>query len=156
MTMTNEVREASQALADELDAITPKQAADAAARYAVLKDAEYITSDGDRVTQARYKAECDHLNEIIKRFIEREGGPLFLEGIGEFKLQERSAGKQYDVGAFFYADPEAFRRLVDMGCLKVDEKVLKAQVDAGNIAVVPPFTVLKGTAALVIDRKAGR
>ena len=66
-----EVRDAEKAgsemtldeISDALQAVSPKQAADVAARYAAMKDYAYITADGDKLSPKDYDIELEYHHE---------------------------------------------------------------------------------------------
>lgn len=154
-----EVRDAEKAgsemtldeISDALQAVSPKQAADVAARYAAMKDYAYITADGDKLSPKDYDIELEYHHEVLKRYVEQHG-PLALEGIGTLRLQERRTAMTWDCKALAENDMDTFMRLLELGCVTLDKRLADAQEKAGNVTSFQQYGHAGGTVALVIDR----
>lgn len=146
--MTNISNTPARDLEDALR-ITPREAADAADRYHALKQANYVTSDGDVLTAAEYKRETDQLNAYLKKYLdENQGEPFHVEGVGTLRLQVRSTDV-YDITAL---DDMAFARSRELGALQINAAVMKDAIKRGMITGVRSYPVTTST-ALVIDTK---
>ncbi len=110
---------------------SPSEIVEMAHRYDALRKAIYVTADGDKLTAHEYEKERSYLRMMLQKAIEKDGA-LYVEGVGTLKLQERRE-TVYDLPSIIEHDPKTFARMAELGCLKVDGKVMKAQVAAGNV-----------------------
>ena len=133
---------------------THKEIADAAARYVALKAARFVvTSTGETFSADEMKRELDKLQAVLKPYIE-ENVELDLEDVGTLRLQPRSGGWSWDVKAMYEIDQLTFQRALDLNCITIDEKVLKAQEGAGAITAVRKWGFQQGgTPALIVEKK---
>jgi len=162
---------------------TPREAADALARYARVHYAPRLVADTRTVdalrallerdghvdvdgigrlelsvpTDAAWKKEDQQLNEYVKYFLERdEEHALFVEGVGEARLQPRGT-RTVDVAGIFASEPALFDELLQKGAVTLDMGVVDALMKAGQLPGMKRFIHQgEGTPALVIDRKAAR
>ena len=133
---------------------THKEAADAARRYVELKGARYVvTSTGETFTADEMKRELEKQQAIIKPYIEANG-PMKLEGIARLRLQERSGGWSWDVNGMYENGQADFQRVLEIHALTIDEKVMKAQEQAGGITGVRQRWAFEGAGApaLIVEK----
>lgn len=136
----------SQKLADELRT-SPSEAARYAARYHALKDARWVTADGDILSQTEYDNELLFLSKKLKEYIE-EHGPLEVEGKPDLYLEPRSDTK-WDVQGMYHSDKLTFERMLMLGCFKGDNTIISQQRKAGNIVTGKNWEIPgQGTPAL--------
>jgi len=153
MNAIDRLQEVSGAINDAM-LPTAKEAADYAARYHALKNAKYITADGDVLTKFDYEKECEYLNARLKQYIERNGS-LYVEGIGEHVIQQRSGPWVWDVKALREADPQTFDRAVELGALTFSTSVADALEKAGQLTMFRQFGYKSaGAEALVVKKDA--
>lgn len=141
----------AEEMADAIMTLTPKQAADVAARYCELKDASYITKSGEVLDARRYARELDACAAQLKQYIERNG-PLSVEGIGTLKNQERTTSWSWDLIAMAEHDRPLFERMLQLACLTVNKKVADAQAAAGMLDGHKRWGFPGGTIALVVEK----
>jgi hypothetical protein len=182
MTTTEKVEQLSKEIEDRC-VPTPREAADALARYERVHYAPRLVADRRTVEALRNLAERDghvdveglgrlelavptdaawkkadqQLNDYVKYFLERdEEHALFVEGVGEARLQPRDK-RTVRIAAIFAEEPGLFDELLQKGALTVDLGVADALMKAGQLQGLSKFIVRgEGTPALVIDRKAAR
>ena len=142
-----------QELSDAIMAISPKQAMEAAVQYAGMKRARYLLPDGEIMEPKDYDAALAELNATLKRWVEQDG-PLHVEGIGTFKLQDRSTAMTWDCKALAENDMDTFMRLLELGCVTLDKRLADAQEKAGNVTSFRQYGHSGATTALIIDREA--
>ena len=138
--------------------LTPKQAADLAVRYDLLKNGlvSVDPATGERFTPDELERETKAINEKLKAYIEHTGEPISVEGLPDLKLQSRSEDT-LDLSALQEHEPDIFYLLVSANQLKVNVKKAREvlnpeQVMRFNKAVIPGADAT----ALVFDRKARR
>lgn len=143
--MTPEVREASQTLVDAL-APTPKDAADTFKRYADLKDARYLLPDGEILTAAQYRKECDDAANWLRDVWLPEHKEIEVEGIGRLRLIDKTT-TEYDLKAMAEHDRPLFETLNDLACLKVNSAAAKPHL-AGRLAMLKKWAIPLSTPSL--------
>lgn len=131
--MDETVLTASEALKEVL-LPSAKDAAAMVSRLAALKGASYITADGDVLSAFDYEKECEYLKGMLRAYIEAHG-PLYVEGVGEQRLQERSGPWSWDVKGLAEGDPLTFARLLELGALTINDKIATALEQGGQVTM---------------------
>ena len=142
----------TQELADALDHVSPSQAATVAARYAAMKAHKYVTADGDVLDPKDYDSELEHHRQVLMRYVEKNG-PLPIEGVGTFRIQDRASATTWDVKALAENDPLTFARLLELGCVTLNTKLANEQAKAGAVTMFQQYGHAGSTKAMVIDRE---
>lgn len=142
--------EKSRELNDAL-ALTPSQAASHAVRYVALKDSNRITADGDVLTEKEYDGEVSALRAMLMDYIERNE-PIAIEGVGLLRIQPRR-NTSYDLAAIAKHDPALFARLLELGCLTVNNALAGQQAKAGNLMGLSKWAINGETPALIVERE---
>lgn len=94
------------------------------------------------------------LHDELVTAIVASGEPIDVEGLPTLRLVDRRAGGLWDVKALAEHEPQEFERLLEFGCLTVQEKVAAAQLQAGNLSGVHrQFGWETFTSALVFDHR---
>lgn len=138
----------SQELADELKPDV-KLAGELVSRWFALKDAKYVTADGDVITAKQMGDELEFLSKQLRPYIE-EHGPITVEG-KTLKLQPR-ADTKYDVIGMYERDRKEFDRWLSLGCFVGSSTIITAQKKAGTIISKGWEIPGQGTPALVIEK----
>lgn len=139
-------------MSEDREELTAKEAIELGVEYSRLKTARMVLNDGEILEPEDHKTALERVKGWLKEYVGKHGD-LFVEGVGTLHLQQRSGGTKYDLNALQRNDPATLARMAELGCLRVDEKVLKAQIDAGNIATAPKGRRMGGAPALVILSK---
>lgn len=130
--------------------LTTKEIMHLGARYAALKGAAYLVADTGEVLSAwEYEREVKTLRDALSAHI-ADNGSFHMEGIGEFRLQERTS-VSYDVPAIREHNPDLFNTLIDLDCLKVD--TTKAKAHSERLTGLKNLAITGGTTALVIEKR---
>ena len=104
-----------------------------------------------------YKKQQDRLGELIRHFLEREGGVVWEEaadGTYEASLRERRLpGRACDFNALYKDNPRLLEQLIVNGCLRLDDAAVKlaGALVGGVEKYVAPAGV--GT-SLIVEKKA--
>ena len=107
------------------------------------------------ISEARRTAAGLH-DELVAAIV-AGGEPIDVEGLPTLRLVDRRAGRLWDVKALAEHEPGEFQRLLELGCLTVQEKVATAQLQAGNLSGVHrQFGWETFTTALVFDYRRQR
>ena len=130
--------------------LSPKLAANALSRYAALKNANYVTADGDVLPPKEYDLEVARLRDLLMHYIETTGEDLHVEGIGTARIQGRR-NTSYDVPAIHNLAPELFALLLEFDALKVDST--KAKAHSERLTGLKRWEIPGVTPALVIDKE---
>ena len=139
-------------IAEAMMTISPKQAMESAVQYANMKRARYLLPDGEIMEPKDYDAALAALNTLLKRWVEQDG-PLHVEGIGTFKLQERALAYTWDAKSMYANDTDTFMRLLELGAVTLDTKVAAALETAGQVTGFKGYGHRGGTTALIIDKE---
>lgn len=172
---------------NEAARLTPREAADKGVRYAQLHNAPRVVFEDRRAPDMLRRVLAQnggyidvdgigrvHLELPEAKDLEREekrlsdelkgwlagddDGALFVEGVGELRLQPRS-NVRYDVDSIYANAPELFDELRERGALQVNKTVVDAQVKTGHLQGVnrQGFRIEgAGAPALIIDERAAR
>ena len=161
MTTTNDPAfvAASQELADELQ-MTPRQAADKAARYYALKTGvRYVLpATGETFSEAEIERELKDLNAELKAYIEDVlgGEPIVVEGQPDL-LRQHPETEDVDVPALYDQAPDVFAALLVARQLKVNAKDARKVLDPVQVMTFNGFAhKLGGTPRLVFDKRGAR
>ena len=93
------------------------------------------------------------LHDELAAAIVEHGEPIDVEGLPTLRLVERRTGRLWDVKALAEREPTEFQRLLELGCLTVNDKVAEAQVHAGNLSGIHRrYSWATHASALVFDR----
>ena len=84
------------------------------------------------IAEARRSAAALH-DELVAA-LAGASEPIDVEGVPTLRLVDRRAGPRWDVESLAEREPREFRRLLELGCLSVGDKVADAQVQAGNLS----------------------
>ncbi len=99
---------------------------------------------------------ADALRDELAEWIATTGEPIDVEGLPLLRLAERRTGRIWDVKALAEREPREYARLLDLGCLTVQEKVTSAQLQAGNLSGLHRrFSWETHTTTLVFDPQRG-
>ena len=130
--------------------MTTKTITDTAARYAALKSACYLIADTGEVLSAwEYEREVKKLRDELSAYIE-EFGSFHMEGIGEFRLQER-INTTYDVLGIKRFRPDLYETLLELDALKVD--TTKAKAHAERLQGLRKLAIEGRTTALIVEKR---
>ncbi len=144
------LHEASQELADAL-APSPSAIAQMAAQYSQMKAARRVLPDGEIMSEKDYTDALDVLNKILKKYVEQSGS-FHVEGVGTVRLQDRATAWNWDAKACAENDMKTFARLLEMGGVTFNTKVVEALEASGQITAVKQYGHRGGTSALIIDK----
>lgn len=123
---------ASKEVAEEM-APNAQMAADWATEYRRYQNPKtYVLDDGEQVAPKDAEKELKALNIALKRYIEANGD-VTVEGVGTLTLQHPSQDK-VDLISLYEHRPETVLRLLKLGALQVDMKILEANEKNGMIA----------------------
>ena len=90
-------------------------------------------------------------DELLTALVEHNE-PLCIPGLPTLRLVERRTGRLWDVKALADREPQEFQRLLELGCLTVNDKVAEAQVHAGNFSGIHrTYSWATHASALVFD-----
>jgi hypothetical protein len=104
-----------------------------------------LIAEGRRATDA--------LRDELAEWIATTAEPIDVEGLPVLRLLERRTGRIWDLKALAEREPREFARLLDLGCLTVQDKVASAQLQAGNLSGLHRrFSGETYGTALVFDR----
>lgn len=152
LNLVEHIEQASEEF-EEATRLTPKQAADLARQYWQLKQARWVTDDGEILTQDQMAKRTRQLNEQLKAHIQREG-VLDVEGIPPLMVQERST-ETIDILSLAEYDRATFDQLLHANGLLPNMEVVKGLERANLIGKVRRMPV-GGTPALVFDKRGWR
>lgn len=131
---------------------TAKQAAEWAADYKRYQNPRsYVLDDGEQVSPKEAADELKALNTALRRYIE-VNGEVSVEGVGTLILQPASSDK-VDLLSLYERSPETVMRLLKLGCLTVDMKILEANEKNGMVAEFIPRMPVAQTPRLVWAKK---
>jgi hypothetical protein len=139
---------------EEAGRLTHREAAAKAREYWLLKQAAWVTEDGEKLTQDAMSKQLRALNADIKAYIEGSGEPLAVEGLPPLVLQQKS-GETVDVKSLAEHSPATFARLLESNGFLPNMEVLKALEKANLIDNVPRMPVAL-TPSLVFDKRGWR
>ena len=127
-----------------------KTIADTAARYHELKNACYLIVDtGEKLSAWEYEREVKQLRDELLAHVE-EFGSFHVEGVGEFRIQER-INTSYDVLGIKRFRPDLYETLLELDCLKVD--TTKAKAHAERLTGLKQVAIEGRTTALVVEKR---
>ena len=102
------------------------------------------------IAEARRAAAGLH-DELVAAIV-ATGEPIDVEGLPTLRVVDRRAGRLWDVKALAQHEPREFQRLLELGCLTVQDKVADAQMQAGNLSGIHrQFSWETHASALVFD-----
>lgn len=143
--------------AELVDAMAPthKDAAEWARLYFLRKNPKAVVlADGETVDPYHNERQAKRLNEALKTFIQaHDNEPIIVEGLPPLVLQQATT-YQVDVRSLAEHDRATFERLLEHGCLRVDNNALEALEKAGLVTGVPKMS-LAGSVRLVFDKRGG-
>jgi hypothetical protein len=92
------------------------------------------------------------LHDELAAAIAAMGEPIDVEGLPTLRLVDRRAGRLWDLKALAQHEPREFQRLLELGCLTVQDKLADARMQAGHLSGVHrQFSWETHTSALVFD-----
>jgi hypothetical protein len=146
------VVEAGEALKEALE-LTHLEAVEKMERYHALKEAKFVTADGEILTSGELDRELTALNIELKGYIERTGEPLTREGLPDLVVQPRSTS-WYRLPLMMQEDPAMLDFLMEHGLLTVKSDAKKLAATSPALMGLSKYEVRgEGTAALTFDRR---
>ena len=120
-----------------------------ARRYHELKNAAILLPDtGETMSLAMWKREMDRLADQLKGWLAENDEELFVEGVGNLRLQHRTT-TSWDVQGIKSFRPDLFDALLSLDCLKVDGTKVKAHAE--RLTGLKALGFQGETVALVIE-----
>lgn len=99
---------------------------------------------------AQAEAEKRALADELRAYIDESGEPLWVEGLPVLKVVERRGQRTYDVKSLAEQEPKEFQRLLDLGCLTVNNTIADAQQKQGNLSGMHRRFSWQGTTAALV------
>ncbi|MDR7495298.1 MAG: hypothetical protein QN190_14135 [Armatimonadota bacterium] len=111
-------------------------------RRAILADVlpEYLAARAERLAAEKRERRAA---ELLRSWLRANGERELIDaetGLG-VRLRERQGAPAYDAVAIRERDPALWQRLVDLGCVAVDHRAVRAQERAGQIGGLDPYRI---------------
>jgi hypothetical protein len=84
------------------------------------------------IAEARRSSALLH-DELVEA-ITTSGEPIDVEGLPTLRLVSRRSGRMCDLKALAEREPREFQRLLELGCLTLQDRLAQAQLEAGNLS----------------------
>ena len=139
------------------ETMTPRQAADKAARYYALKTGvRYVLpATGETFSEAEIERETKALRDELMAYIEDvlQGDPIMVEGQPDL-MRQHPETEDVDVPAIFDHAPDVFAALLAARQLKVNAKDARKVPNPAQVMAFNRYTHrLGGTPRLVFDKR---